>query len=237
MAEVKWTKITEAYKDKYIAFVDALFDEIEAGFLKVRIMFTQNSNKATNLSDHQIDNQYFLLYYQLIKHAFGLMHCGFRRPDTHLTLLLDDIPKNTDSFENFKNYLQALSAFPKFYSQKIKLHSSRIHSVNSKTHTILQGLDVVIGAMQFRLNDKHLDKPAGARRRAKRTIAKEAVYKHLNKRIRKIYANFNIGVSTATRGDLSNRWTDPYRHWLFIPSEFEVVTGQGKRKKADPADD
>ncbi len=234
MDELKWTKITEAYKNKYLSFIDAVFDEIESGSLKVRVMFTQNSKRATNLAEHQIDNQYFLLYYQLIKHAFGLMHCGVRGLDTRIILMLDDIPKNAESFESFKSYLQALSTFPKFSSQKVKLVSSDIHSVNSKSHAILQGLDIIMGAMQFRLNDKHKDIPVGKKRRAKRTIAKEEVYKHINNRIRSIYRNFNIGVSTATRDDITNRWSDPYRHWLFIPTEYEVVAGQGKGGKQTP---
>ena len=31
----------------------------------------------------------------------------------------------------------------------------------------------------------------------------------------KIYPNFNIGMSTSARGDFSNNWKDPYRHWCF----------------------
>ena len=26
---------------------------------------------------------------------------------------------------------------------------------------------------------------------------------------------FNIGVSTSSRGDFTNNWKDPYRHWCF----------------------
>lgn len=84
--------------------------------------------------------------------------------------------------------------------------------------------------MQFRLNDKHLEKPAGKHRRGKRTVAKEAVYKHISARIRRIYPGFNIGISTGTGGELANRWNHPYRHWLFTPADREIV-GTGKRKR------
>jgi hypothetical protein len=70
--------------------------------------------------------------------------------------------------------------------------------VSSKDHVILQGLDIILGAIQFRLNDKHLEIPQGKKRRSKRTVAKEEVYKYINSRIGAIYPNFNIGVSTAT---------------------------------------
>jgi hypothetical protein len=39
--EVKWSKITENYAEKYIAMMDLFFDLIRDGKIKVRIMFTQ----------------------------------------------------------------------------------------------------------------------------------------------------------------------------------------------------
>jgi hypothetical protein len=91
----------------------------------------------------------------------------------------------------------------------------------------MQCLDVVLGSMQFRLNDKHKEKPEGSRFRGKRTIAKEKLYKYISQRIRKIYPNFNIGVSTA-RSDVRNSWLHPYRHWLFKPREYEIDVSKTK---------
>ena len=102
--------------------------------------------------------------------------------------------------------------------------------MNSHDHDILQCLDIVLGAIQFRLNDKHKQKPAGARRRGKRTIAKERVYRHINLAIRTIRPNFNIGITTGTDGNLSNRWHQPYRHWLFVPTLRIVQPGSKRRK-------
>jgi hypothetical protein len=73
--------------------------------------------------------------------------------------------------------------------------------------------------MQFRLNDWHLKKPPGQRRRAPRTVAKEKLYKMILGRIRRIYPGFNIGESTGIQGDIANRWRHPYRHWKFLPSD------------------
>lgn len=85
--------------------------------------------------------------------------------------------------------------------------------------------------MAFRLNEMHKEKPEGQRRRGKRTRAKEALYKHINKRIRAIYPRFNIGVSTGTDGLAMNRWLHPYRHWNFLPSDYEIVGTSKKKKK------
>lgn len=75
--ELKWTKVTENYLEKYKEFIDTLFDLIDASLIKIRIMFTHNRYVANELSAEQKDNQYFLLYYQMLKHAFGL---GFSLP-------------------------------------------------------------------------------------------------------------------------------------------------------------
>lgn len=227
-AELKWTKITESYKDKYITFADAFFDFIDTGDVKLRIMFTQNTNRAIGLDEQQVGNEYWLLYYQLIKHAFGLSYCGEAEVDTKITLYLDDVPDKVERFDVFRGYVASLSASPRFIDQRVSIKKEDITDVNSKAHTIMQGLDIILGAMQFRLNDKHLDKQPGQRLRSKRTRAKEDVYKHINRRIRALYPNFNIGVSTAISGDYRNRWLHPYRHWLFVPAEAEVLIGQGK---------
>ncbi len=82
-------------------------------------------------------------------------------------------------------------------------------------------LDVVLGSMCFRLNDKHKEIPPGKKRRGKRTIAKEKLYKHINGKIRKIRTGFNAGVNTGIIKE-EDRWSHPYRHWNFKPKEHEI---------------
>lgn len=101
------------------------------------------------------------------------------------------------------------------------MNRQQIAEVNSKDHVLMQCLDVVLGAMAFRLNNKHLAKPPGALRRGKRTIAKEKLYKHISTRIRQIYPNFNVGESTGLQGNAANRWKHPYRHWKLIPKNHQ----------------
>ena len=91
----------------------------------------------------------------------------------------------------------------------------------------MQFLDVVLGSMQFRLNNMHLEKPEGKKRRGKRTIAKEKLYNYINKRIREMRPHFNIGISTGTN-ELDDRWNHPYRHWCFTANEFEIDVSKHK---------
>jgi hypothetical protein len=229
--ELKWTRITENYQQKYIDFIDSYFDLVATGRIRMRIMFTHNQYRPKNLTKEHVDNQYFILYYQLIKHAFGLAYCNPKNLDrVYVGLLLDEIPHNINKFNSFKDYMVTLSNTQLFRDAQVVVQREQIADVNSKDHVILQGLDIILGAMQFRLNDKHKEKPTGAKRRGKRTIAKERVYNHIRRRINAIYKNFNIGISTGTPNGLSDRWLHCYRHWKFTPKEFEYDDRYVKNK-------
>lgn len=231
-SELKWTKISTAYEGKYIEFIDKYMDLIEQNILKCRIMFTQNMFKTPALTEYQIDNQYFLLYYQLIKHAFGLRYSNPATLDeVYVSIYLDDVPDSREKFEDFKDYIHSLWMYPIFRPNKIFIPRENITDVRSHEHVIMQGLDIILGAMQFRLNDMHKIIPEGKRYRGKRTRAKERVYKHINSRIRQIYPNFNIGISTGTNGNTANRWLHPYRHWKFVPLENEIDRTHKTKKK------
>jgi hypothetical protein len=222
--EMKWSKVTAQYLEKYIELIDVFFDLVADDRIKLRIMFTQNRYRPANLTAEQSDNEYFLLYYQFIKHAFGLSLADTVVPSElhRVRLYLDRLPDTKEKVAQFKRYLVGLNEYRQFKMGKVFIDPNQIAEIESHEHYVLQGLDIVLGSMQFRLNDVHLEKPEGSIVRGKRTIAKEKLYKHINRRIRQIYPRFNIGVSTSTQGDPHNRWQHPYRHWLFIPSDHEL---------------
>lgn len=229
--ELKWTKITENYADKYIGFISTYFDLLEAGRIRLRIMFTHNQLKAKNLTDEHHENQYFILYYQFFKHAFGLAYSNPSGIDRiFVTLLLDQVPQSGKKFNDFKDFISKLNGAKLFFRNNIIIQRDQIAEVKSDDHVILQGLDIILGAMQFRLNDHHKEKPEGSKRRGRRTIAKEKVYKYINSRIRVIYPQFNVRVSTGTPNGLADRWQHPYRHWKFVPKDFELDITYVKNK-------
>jgi hypothetical protein len=228
--EVKWTKITENYEEKYRSLIDTFFDLIEEEKIKIRIMFTQNIYSARALNQNYVDNKYFMLYYQFLKHAFGLMFATDVSSPVSLRIYLDKLPDSREKIEEFRNYLIIMTNSADYRGSGVTVKKENITEVSSHEHDVLQCLDIVLGSINFRLNDKHKEKPPGQRRRGKRTIAKEKIYKHINRRIQKIYPNFNIGISTGTAGGTAVRWTHAYRHWKFTPSGA-VIVGTGKRKK------
>jgi hypothetical protein len=229
--EVKWNKITWAYKDKYVDLLDEFFDLVEKQLVKIRIMFTNNSIVPTCLTKQQLDNEFFLLYYQFVKHAFGITTC-MHAENTKLRINFDKIPDSKEKACEFKDYIFKLNMI--FNKKNVYLERDGISEVDSHNHVVLQCLDIVLGSMSFRLNKKHLDKPEGERIRAKKTRAKEYVYKFINKRIQGLYLKytFNIGISTGF--DIppyevhTARWQMPYRHWRFMPNNREYVSTKKK---------
>lgn len=228
--EFKWTKVCPYMEAEYIAFVREIFTLVREGLLKIRIMFTQNINQARG-QNYDEENQFFILYYHFLKHAFGLRYCNTAFPEqAFVHVALDQVPSTKEKFANFKNYLSSLSDYPVLFDARVCIPKASIYPVNSQQHVILQAVDVVLGAMQFRLNNKHKEKPAGARLRAKRTRSKERVYNEIRRLIQDIYPNFNIGTSTGEI-ERTERWTHPYAHWLFVPQGSVKDLTRGKRKQ------
>lgn len=231
--ELKWTKITENYRQKYEEFIEYYFSFVRTGRIKVRIMFSQNMYRPIGLTAEQRDLGYFLLYYQMVKHAFGLRYSNPNSIDrVYFELLFDEVPHSTSKFESFKARLSGITDLTSMRGSQVFIPRNKIAQIDSKSHVILQGLDVILGAMYFRLNDLHRAKPEGARRRGKRTIAKENVYRAINRQIRSFHPHFNVGQNTGTPNGAEDRWKHAYRHWKFIPREHEVdfsVTKGGPR--------
>lgn len=227
-SEAKWSKVTAQYLDRYAALVDSFFDHVVADRVKVRVMFTQNVHRPTGLETHHRENRYFLLYYQFLKHAFGLRHSNPEGSPVKLRLNLDQMPGTREAKALFRGHVTSLEKSPPFRHAGLHLPADQIAEVDSRDHVILQGLDLVLGAMQFRLNDKHKVKPPGSRRRGKKTIAKEKLYKRIRKRIVEMHPGFNIGISTGTRGRVENRWRHSYRHWKFVPRKHRYDTSRTK---------
>lgn len=219
--EIKWQKVDAFKLPAFQKLIDVFFELVQKDKIKVRIMFTHNVNKPLGLKQEHFNNEYFLLYYQFVKHHFGLPFANPSKNPIHLRLYFDDLPDTYAKRAQFKEYIKGLEKTKPFINAKIKIRKEDIVEVNSKEHLPLQLLDVVLGAMQYRLNDLHKEKPEGKKQRGKRTIAKEKLYKYINNKIREIKPNFNIGISTGI-DTIEDRWNHPYRHWKFTPKDFEI---------------
>lgn len=227
--EVKWSKVTAKYLSKYESLIRVFFKEVRAKHVRVRVMFRQNAHAPVGLTQDQIEGAYFRLYYQFIKHAFGLQHRPHHGQPAALKLFFDEFPETKEAVTQFKGFILGLKDNPKIRQAGITIAPEDITEIRSHDHVLAQCLDIVLGAMAFRLNDKHLEIPKGKRRRGSRTVAKEQLYKTILAEICRIKPHFNIGISTGMSAE--ERWSAPYRHWRFVPAEMEYREEFTKPKK------
>lgn len=226
--EIKWQKVNKFTFEKYKILIDFIFDLLENDLAKIRIFFRNNQFVPQGLTKEQKRKEYPLLYYQFIKHGFGLQYSNPNAEETNIKLLLDDMPLKGDDAKEFKRYLFGLNLDDSFKKAHLHIKMEDICEVDSKKHLPLQFMDLILGAMCFRLNDKHKIKDAITGKRGTRTKLKEDLYKYINNRIRKLHPGFNIGVNTRTK-ELSDRWELPYSHWSFKPSNYKRDISKAKK--------
>ena len=219
--EIKWTKVTDNYLEKYIEMMDVFFSFIKDGMIKVRIMFRRSDELIEKSTQNSIEDKYFKLYYQFLKHSFGLMSIPKQYEPAKIIVFLDSLPDKKGRRDEFKEYLHNMPNTKAFNDVDIEIRSRDIIEVDSKDHVLLQCTDIILGAMNFKLNQYNKFIPEGSSRRGKRTIAKEKLYKHIQRNISEIHPSFNTGVSTGFRGYKNPHWDSPYEHWLFVSSEIE----------------
>ena len=229
--EIKWTKVTDNYLDKYIEIINLFFELIKSGKIKVRIMFAQNAHVSDGLTKEQTDNEYSILYYYFLKDAFGIKYSNSTPYKTKInfSLYLDDLPCSKEQKEIFKRSLFRNNIG--FKQNNVEI--TEFIEIDSKKHVIQQCMDIILGSMNFKLNDFDKLKDEETGRRSKRTVAKDKLYKVINKNIREIRKNFNVGITTGINGDQTNYWRHPYRHWNFISSYShfdETLTKRGSKK-------
>ena len=94
-------------------------------------------------------------------------HDGPADKDVYLRLYFDEIPYPLDQRDAFKAHILSLQKFWQFRKARLKIRLDDIAEINSKKHTIQQCMDIVLGAMAFVLNKKHLETAPGTNERGK----------------------------------------------------------------------
>lgn len=215
--ELKWQRVSEQWLGGYEAMMTGFFDLLRRGKVRMRVMFSDNRVIPDGLSRAERDAGYFKLYYQFIKHAFGLQYIPAGERGTRLRLHFDQFPHTREKVQQFKGFLGALPEAAGLREVGLLLSPDHITELDSKEHVLLQCVDLVLGAMAFRLNDMHLVKAEGQRTRGKRTLAKDRLYRHILGEIRTLKPALNPKISTAAEPWPEGKWSMPYRHWSFEP--------------------
>ena len=223
--EIKWVKVTGNYLDKYKQVMDLFFSFLNENRLKVRIMFRETAHIPSGLSQEQIHNRYSLLYYQFVKHAFGLTyHDGPKGKPVYLRLYFDEIPYPLDQRDAFKSHIYSIQQNSRFRKARLKIRMDDVVEIDSCNHSIQQCMDIILGSISFMLNKKNEEIPAGATTRGHRTIAKEQLFFHILEHIKDADNVELFDISSTTPIQVpKDFWNMPYRHWKFTPPEFRDV--------------
>ncbi len=221
--EVKWVKVTDNYLDKYKELMSCFFRFMRDGKLKTRIFFKQNCFQPRGLSREQVDNEFFMMYYQFVKHSFGFTYAPIFQEKVQVKMHFDKLPDKAEKNRLFKDYVYAINTYVNY--KNLFLRRDDISEVSSHEHVILQCVDIVLGSMAFKLNKMDKIKHKDTGRRGKKTIAKDKLYSHISSEIRSLYPGyaFNVGINTGRLEGERSGWTMPYRHWRFVPSNSAYV--------------
>ncbi|MEY2879623.1 MAG: hypothetical protein RLZZ15_2003 [Verrucomicrobiota bacterium] len=224
-SEIKWEKVGPGVVERYEQFIAAFFDQIAARRVFLRVMFTHNLHAPIGLTREQLGDSYYRLYYQFLKHGFGLAYLPPHTQPPRLRIYLDEIGDTREQVAKFKDFVLGLPDTKTIRAAGgLILEDSAITEVRSHDHIIMQALDVVLGSTTFRLNNKHLAKLPGEDVRGKRTVAKERLYNFIRGEIKRVTGkqSFNIGITTGLSDFPSGRWSDPYLHWCFMPRDHAL---------------
>ena len=124
--------------------------------------------------------------------------------------------------DEFLQAIYHLNELKTFQKANIHINEGDVAEVNSKKHLPLQVMDVVLGSVCFRLNDKHKERGIDGKR-AKRNIVKERLHKHIRKRIWELHPGFNIGVTTPITHSMGHIKTEPQQYAGFIRTGYDAV--------------
>ena len=203
--ELKRINIDPTNCNRYIEMLDFFFTFVKSGDIRIRIMFSANNNLEPIPSTQ--DNTFSKFYYLFIRHAFAL---PYAKENINLRLIFDALPEKPAHREIFKEYLvNNLTHIPNSdIKNDIMLSRQRIEEVDSKKHIILQCVDVIVGLIDFYLNDTEHNNIS----KSKRWYAKNKVLTVLLSYIEELHPNFDFYTTTRPIRGI-NAWLDKYKHF------------------------
>lgn len=203
--ELKRTKISKCNINEYIKVIDLFFTYVLSGKIKVRIMYAPN-DQLNKLPQGQ-DDAYNKLYYTFLKAGFSLFNA---KENIMLRLLLDELPEEPIKRKTLKNCIvRNFNDISKNNYNKVLIYKNRIQEANSKTHPILQCVDVIVGTIEFYLNNKNEEILST------KGQMKLKIFNHIyNNYIKPLNPNFDFNQSTGYF-KCYKAWISPYKHLVY----------------------
>ncbi len=230
--EVKWANVSAKNIDYYNALLEVFFQHLRDRDLHYRQFFTSREFVPVVESDEpeaptSLDVQ-FKLYYQFLKHSFGLQHLPAVSPETpHEILLRLDEHSSAKHKRQLKQFAEMLPAY--LHPQRIDLQV-RVTYVHSEDFMRLQVCDLLMGAAGSHGNKKHEIRKPGVKGMHETQKVRYELAQRIYKELRLISCKerdtqaFNWFESTG-RSTPSASLTDKVRIWKFMPKKYMLDKG------------
>ena len=216
--EVKWSNLSKRNYNLYIDFINCFKNFILFKNIKYRQMFKDRSFHYTNdpLSN-PLEAQY-KLYYQFLKHSFGLKYIP--NIDSSICIYLD----HHSNHAHQRALQEFVSSLPRLLNRKdLKI---KISFINSRKSRILQLCDLLMGAAGYYGNKLHNRRNSGKIGMNSSQKLKLAFCKYVYNNLKDIDTidrgskAFNWFESTGTNLNSANHYNHKIRIWKFVPSQY-----------------
>lgn len=218
--EIKWSEARQFNSDRIAVVVERFLQFVESGDVKFRYMWIDNGfQNPEALTPYHEEWGFYILYYYFVVQGFGLPWHD-ENGAVEVELFPDQLPDNVDKRRAFREFLMRAHTFQRYETGSQFRISEVADDVKSGHHIILQCVDFIIGAIGYRLNDRHRVKQNNGRR-SDGTRRKEGLYKGIYRALRKIDMGergtlaYSIGHSTGKGGEWANLWRHKFRQWDF----------------------
>lgn len=215
--ELHWKHIGLDDADRAKDVLRVFFEGVEQGNIRLRIMFRKNTDvpSTPKYSKWNHSKRFFVAYYLFLTVAFGLNAPDAEDANAVLQLYLDELTKNKYRKE-FNHYLQA-GGPDASNGPKVNIPVGNITFSRSCDRTLIQCVDLVLGAVQSYLEEKYIPIDRRASDTPKKTAAKSDLCDFIFEQIRRIEPNFVPGESTKWGNDDHFNWHTNFKQWRFVP--------------------
>ena len=230
-AEVKWSALKPAKLLAYIQLIDCFFDHLDSANLTYRQMFRDRSfvycDQSGNTSSEktELDVQ-FMLFYQFIKHSFGIQFLPVIHDVKHEILVRLDGHSSQRHKDDLERYINNLNQH--WGRNDIIVKASFI---DSKSSNVLQLCDVIMGAAGSYGNKQHQLRSNGQRGMTKAQKPRYDLSKYIYNKIKALDAKhrgsraFNWFESTGMQGNPDSKLHHKLRIWKYIPAHYLLNKG------------
>lgn len=218
VGELKWRRVSPTNWERVAFMLDAFLEFVDARDITLRYMWLDRLfYNAGALTEYHAEYGYYILYYFFLIYGFGLPYHDL--DEVRVEFFPDQLPKDEQKRAEFMTFLRHCHTANVFKGRS-PFRIIDVGDVDSRKHVLLQCVDVIIGAVGFRLNRFH-ERLQANRRRAPGTRAKLALYERIRDHLGAIDMAergglaFSVGVSTGTGLDYDARWRNKFRQWNF----------------------